>query len=279
MPIFERPPLETLTPARERWTPIYLEHGRLEVDDSSVKWIGADRTVFRLPVASLSVLMLGPGTTITHAAMKACAECNTPVCWVGAEGLHFYAFGVTPTHDNERARHQAELASSPAKRDAVARRMFGLRFAGENVAGVALKELRGMEGRRVKALYADLGVKYGVTWKGRNYNPTNWDLADNINRAVSAANAALYALTTAVVCSMGYLPHLGFIHTASTLPFVFDMADIYKPETTLVAAFETIGLKPDASSGEVIARLKFHIEDRRLLQRMPKDIETLLEDV
>jgi CRISPR-associated protein Cas1 len=278
MPIFERPPLETLTPARERWTPIYLEHGRLEVDDSSVKWIGADRTVFRLPVASLSVLMLGPGTTVTHAAMKACAECNTPVCWVGAEGLHFYAFGVTPTHDNERARRQAELASSPAKRDAVARRMFGLRFTGADVAGIALKELRGMEGRRVKALYADLGVKYGVTWKGRNYNPNNWDLADNINRAVSAANAALYALTTAVVCSMGYLPQLGFIHTASTLPFVFDMADIYKPETTLVAAFETVGLKPDATSDDVMARLKFHIEDRRLLQRMPKDIEALLEE-
>ncbi len=37
MPIFEKPPLETLTPAKDRWTPIYLEHGRLEVDDSSIK--------------------------------------------------------------------------------------------------------------------------------------------------------------------------------------------------------------------------------------------------
>ncbi len=94
MPVFEKPPLETLTPARERWTPIFLEHGRLEVDDASVKWIGADRAVFRLPVATLSVIMLGPGTTVTHAAMKACAECNTPVCWVGADGLHFYARGL-----------------------------------------------------------------------------------------------------------------------------------------------------------------------------------------
>ena len=113
MPILEKPPQETLTPARERWTPLYLEHGRSEVDDSSVKWIGADRTVMRLPVASLSVLMLGPGTMVTHAAMKACADSNTPVCWVGAEGMRFYAFGVTPTHDNERARKQAEIASSP----------------------------------------------------------------------------------------------------------------------------------------------------------------------
>ena len=30
MPIFEKPPIETLAPARDRWTPIYLEHGRLE---------------------------------------------------------------------------------------------------------------------------------------------------------------------------------------------------------------------------------------------------------
>ncbi len=279
MPVFERPPLETLTPARERWTPIYLEHGRLEVDDSSVKWIGADRTVARLPVASLSVLLLGPGTTLTHAAMKACAESNTPVCWVGADGLHFYARGVGATHDNERARRQALLAASPAKSAAVARRMFRLRFGGEDVSGIALKELRGMEGRRIKALYADLGARYGVTWKGRNYNPDNWDLADNINRAVSAANAALYALTTAVVCSLGYLPELGFIHTDSMRAFVLDVADIYKPETAFPAAFETVGLKPDAAEDETIARLKVYLEDRRVLQRMPKDLEALLDGV
>jgi len=278
MPVFERPPLETLQPVRERWTPIYLEHGRVEVDDSSVKWIGADRTVFRLPVASLSVLMLGPGTTVTHAAMKACAESNTPVCWVGADGLHFYAFGVSPTHDNERARRQAALATVPSKRDVVARRMFALRFGPDvPVDGVAVKELRGMEGRRVKALYAELGMKFGVTWKGRNYTPDNWDLADGINRAISATNAALYSLTTAVVCSLGYLTALGFIHTASMRAFVLDIADIYKPETSLVAAFETFGLNPEATEDDAIARLKFHIEDRRLLARMPGDIEKLLE--
>ena len=113
MPIFEKPPLETLTPARERWTPLYLEHGRIEVDDSSVKWIGADRTVMRLPVASLSVLMLGPGTTVTHAAMKACADSNTPVCWVGAEGMRFYAFGVTPTSRQRTARNRPRSHRRP----------------------------------------------------------------------------------------------------------------------------------------------------------------------
>lgn len=153
-----------------------------------------------------------------------------------------------------------------------------MRFAGENVDGVPIKELRGMEGLRIKALYADMGIKYGVTWKGRNYNPDNWDLADNINRAISMANAALYSLTSAVVCALGYLPELGFIHVNSMRAFVLDVADIYKPEVSLPAAFETVGLKADATEDEVITRLKFHIEDRHLLPRMPKDLEALLED-
>lgn len=269
--------METLPPARERWTPIYLEHGRLEVDDSSVKWIGADYTVLRLPVATLSAIMLGPGTTVTHAAMKACSQSNTPVCWVGAQGLRFYSFGVAPTHDNERARHQAAVHAHKSRRAEVARRMFRMRFGpDEDIDRVPIKKLMGMEGKRVKALYAEMGSKYGVTWKGRDYNPNNWQLADGINRAISAANAALYALTTAVVCSMGYIPQLGFIHSGGTLPFVFDIADIYKPEVTLEAAFQMLAIKPQADEKEVITRLKNRIEETKLVSRLPRDVEKLL---
>jgi len=277
MPVFEPPPLETLTPAKERWTPIYLEHGRLEVDDASVKWIGADGTVLRLPVATLSAIMLGPGTTVTHAAIKACSQCNTPLCWIGADGLRFYAFGASPTHENGRARHQAAVHANKARRLEVARRMFCMRFGGEDVGTLPINTLMAMEGKRVKALYADLGIRYGVTWRGRDYNPSNWHLADGINRAISAANAALYALTTAVVCSMGYMPQLGFVHSAGTMPFVFDMADLYKSETTLEAAFQTLGANPAASQHEVLARLKGLFESTRVVQRLPRDVDMLLD--
>ncbi len=277
MPVFEPPPLETLTPARERWTPIYLEHGRLEVDDASVKWIGADFTVIRLPVATLSAIMLGPGTTVTHAAMKACAQSNTPVCWIGEDGLRFYAFGVSPTHDNSRARHQAAIHGNKARRVEVARRMFRLRFGGEETGNVPINALRAMEGKRIKALYSEMGAKYGVTWKGRRYDQSNWNLADGINRAISAANAALYALTTAIVCSMGYLPQLGFVHSAGVLPFVFDMADIYKTETTLEAAFQALAIDPEANEQAVITRLKALLEERRVVQRLPLDLDRLLD--
>ncbi len=277
MPVFEPPPIETLTPAKERWTPVYLEHGRLEVDDASVKWIGADRTVIRLPVATLSAIMLGPGTMVTHAAIKACSQCNTPLCWIGADGLRFYAFGAAPTHDNARARHQAAVHANKARRLEVANRMFSIRFGGEDVSAVSINNLMAMEGRRVKALYAELGARYGVTWRGRDYNANNWHLADGINRAISAANAALYALTTAVVCSMGYLPQLGFVHSAGTMPFVFDMADLYKTETTLEAAFQTLATNPQATEHEVLTRLKALLEERRIVQRLPVDLDALLD--
>lgn len=248
-PFLPRPPVETLAPAHDRWTPLYLEHGRLEVDDSSVKWIGADGLICRLPIATLSALLLGPGTTATHAAIKACADTNTPLCWTGAEGMHYYATGLKPTHDNANARHQATLWASRNTRIAIARRMFAHRF-GPGIAETArsLAELRGMEGLRVRTLYAELGAKHGVTWRGRDYDKTNWNLADDINRALSAANASLYALCTAVITSMGYLPQLGFVHEAGNIPFVCDVADLFKAETSYPAAFQACATEGDPAT-------------------------------
>jgi len=276
MPLFERPPIEALAPAKDRWTPIYLEHGRLEVDDSSVKWISASGLLCRLPVATISTVLLGPGTTVTHAAIKACADSNTPVCWIGEDGLRFYAVGLTPNHANDMPRLHATIWADPKRRAEVARRMFKLRFPDVEVDRRSVKELRGMEGLRVRTLYAQMGAAHGVTWKGRNYNPSNWDMADGINRALSSANASLYALCAAVVCSLGYLPSLGFVHDAGTLPFIYDVADLYKHLTSIPAAFMAIRQKSDDHGDLARKLLKQRVEEERLLQRIPKDLASLL---
>lgn len=279
MPIFERPPLDTLSPAKDRWTPIYLERGRLEVDDASIKWISSDGTITRIPVATVSALILGPGTTITHAAVKTCAQSNCPVFWMGEDGMRFYSFGITPNHDNSMARLHADAWANQRKRSEIARRMFLQRFPEANVHGISIKQLRGMEGKRVKDTYAELGKEYGVTWKGRDYKTTNWNLADGINRALSTANASLYSLTAAVCCSMGYLPQLGFVHQAGTLPFIYDAADLYKHETSWPAAFEAISIDPSAD-GELVRKiLKRRIEETRMLRRMPNDLKALFTDL
>ncbi|GAB4179478.1 MAG: type I-E CRISPR-associated endonuclease Cas1e [Terrimicrobiaceae bacterium] len=279
MPLFERPPLDTLAPAKDRWTPLYLEHGRVEVDDASLKWIAEDGTICRLPVATLSALILGPGTTVTHASIKAAAQCNCPLFWLGEDGLRFYAFGITPNHDNSMARVHAAAWAAVQQRNKIARRMFQFRFPDVPTGGISIKQLRGMEGKRVKRVYAELGEKFGVTWKGRDYNPSNWSLADNINRALSAATASHYALTAAVCCSMGFIPQLGFIHQAGTLPFIYDAADLYKAETSWPAAFEAISLDP-RDDGTLVRKLfKQKVEETRLLKRMPDDLKALFEGI
>jgi len=277
MPLFERPPLETLAPAKDRWTPLYLEHGRLEVDDSSVKWIGADGLLCRLPVATVSAIILGPGTTVTHAAVRACAESNTPVCWTGEDCMRFYALGLAPNHTNDMPRLHAEAWADKRRRNKIARAMFKMRFPEVDVETKSVKELRGMEGIRVRALYAQLGLQHGVTWKGRDYDRQNWALADDINRTLSMANASLYALCAAVVCSLGYVPALGFIHDAGTLPFVYDVADLYKHLISIPAAFLATRQNP-RDDGELVRKLlKHRVEEERLLQRTPKDLAVLLQ--
>ena len=171
MPLFERPPLETLAPAKDRWTPLYLEHGRLEVDDSSVKWIGADGLLCRIPVATVSALILGPGTTVTHAAMKACAE-SQYARLLDRRGL--------PALLRLRPHAQSHQRHAPPPRRRLGRQTpphpdrprACSRCASRTSTWKAnrVKELRGMEGLRVRALYAQLGLQHGVTWKGRNYD-------------------------------------------------------------------------------------------------------------
>lgn len=277
MPIFEKPPIETLAPAKDRWTPLYLEHGRLEVDDASVKWLSGQGLVCRIPVATVSALILGPGTTLTHAAIKVCADCNTPLFWMGEDGLRFYSYGIQPNHDNSMARLHAEAWASKKRREDIARKMFRFRFEDIEVSSATVQQLRGMEGKRVKFTYERLGMEYGVTWKGRDYNTQKWDLADGINKALSATNASLYALTSAVCLSMGFLPQLGFVHDAGTLPFIYDVADLYKHETSWPAAFQAI--RQDPKDDGTLARqiLKERVEQTKLLQRMPRDLMKLFD--
>lgn len=276
-PLFQKPPIAALPQAKDRWTPLYLEHGRLEVDDSSVKWIEADGLVCHLPAASLSCILLGPGVSATHAAIKACADSNTPIAWVGEDCLRFYAFGATPTHDNSNARLHATWWADKKLHTLVGRRMFAQRFPDIDVFKYSIKELRGMEGIRVRAMYAEYGRQFGVTWKGRNYNTVNWELSDAINRAVSAANASLYAITYAVCASMGFIPSLGFVHAAGTLPFIYDMADLFKRETSFLAAFEVLATSTEDIESRVRVLLKRKLEETKFLQTLPKTLGALFQ--
>lgn len=261
----------------EKYPFIYLERGRLEIDDSSVKWIDYEGNLVRLPVATINCLLLGPGTSVTHEAIKVMAASNCCVCWVGEDSLLFYAVGQSPTANTKNMRSQMEFAANEKKRLEIARRMFLRRFPDDDVNAKTLKELMGMEGKRVRALYDEYAQKYKVGWSGRNYVPGKFELGDLTNRILTSANAALYGILTSAIYSMGFSPHIGFVHSGSPMPFVYDMADLYKEELCIDMAFYlTMELCGQYNKYKVAEEFRKRVIEMDLLGRIGSDIKTVL---
>ena len=132
---------DNLPQIKDRYPYIYLEHGRLEVDDSSIKWIDAQGGVVRIPAALLQCLLLGPGTSVTHEAVKVLAAAKCAVMWVGEDSLLYYANGITPTADTRNMLRQIKAAADPVLSLDVARRMFARRFPGVDLRARTLPEV------------------------------------------------------------------------------------------------------------------------------------------
>ncbi|MBI3946600.1 MAG: type I-E CRISPR-associated endonuclease Cas1 [Armatimonadetes bacterium] len=268
--------LHQLPKFRDCLSYLYLEHCRVDQHEKSIAAHDVNGMT-PVPAASLSVLLLGPGVSVTHAAVLALADNNCLVVWCGEQGVRFYAHGMGGTRSARALLHQAGLVSDAARRMDVVRRMYEVRFS-EPLPDrdMSIEQLRGLEGARVRNAYAAASREHGVPWTGRNYNRSQWDAADPVNRALSAANAALYGICHAAILSLGYSPALGFIHTGKQLSFVYDVADLYKTEISIPVAFEAAkeGLK------DVERRVRLRCRDRfreaRLLPRIVYDLQKLL---
>jgi CRISPR-associated protein Cas1 len=154
--------------------------------------------------------------------------------------------------------------------------MYQLRFPDEDVSKATLQQLRGLEGARVRRAYRAAAERTGVEWKGRHYDPEHWAAGDPVNRALSAANSCLYGVAHAVVVAVGCSTGLGFVHTGHVLAFVYDIADLYKMEVTVPAAF-TSAAEGDENLARRVRRLvREGIYQGRILDRAVDDIRYLL---
>jgi CRISPR-associated protein Cas1 len=229
-----------------------------------------------IPAAALSMLMLGPGTAITHAAIKALADNGCLVIWCGEQGMRCYAHGGGETRKAYHLLKQAELVSDPEKRLEVVLRMYRRRFGGELDPEMNLFQIRGKEGARMRHAYAEASREYGVPWHGRRYDRNRWGSGDPINRALSAANALLNGLCHTGIVSGGYSPALGFIHTGKQLSFVYDIADLYKVEVTIPLAFRIVAESEERVGPRVREACREAFRKHRLLKRILPEIDHLL---
>lgn len=267
--------LHELPRFRDRWSHLYLEMGRLDVDADGLVFQQGDSFV-RVPIDQLSIIMLGPGSTVTHAAVKSLSQNNCLLSWTGQDGIRLYAAGIGGTYSARRVIRQAELVSDEEKRLQVAWRMYRFRFKESVPAIVSLETIRGMEGIRVRKAYADASSKYGVEWKGRRYDQDDWNQGDPINRALSTANACLYGICHAGILSAGYSPALGFVHTGNMLSFVYDIADLYKTAVTIPVAFRIVAEKPPDLERAIRMACRNAFHEFRLMDRLLPDIAEVL---
>ncbi|EEO03351.1 TPA: type I-E CRISPR-associated endonuclease Cas1 [Vibrio cholerae] len=275
--LFVKVTRESLPQVKDKYPFIYLERGRLEIDDSSVKWIDSDANIVPIPVATINTLLLGPGTSVTHDAIKTATAANCSISWVGEDSLLFYAAGFLPTADTRNLKKQMLLAASEESALKVARMMFAKRFPDADLEDKTLKSMMGMEGNRVKALYQQKAEQYGVGWRGRQFTPGKFSLSDLTNQIMTASNAALYGILCSAIHSMGYSPHIGFIHSGSPLPFVYDIADLYKEHLCIDLAFSlTRDMAGHYDKHKVSDAFRKRVISMDLLQQVSSDINELM---
>lgn len=268
--------LHVLPKVRDSWSYLYVEHCKIEQEDKAIAVHDAQGKM-PVPCAALTTLLLGPGTTITHAAIRALAENGCLVAWTGEESVRFYAQGTGETRSARSVLRQAWLVSDPARRLQVVMRLYRMRFAETLPAGLTLQQIRGREGIRVREAYAAASRSTGVAWSGRAYRRDRWSDADPVNRALSSANSCLYGVCHAAILSAGYSPALGFIHTGKQLSFVYDVADLYKTELTIPLAFQIVAEGETDLEGRIRRACRDVFHARRLLTRIVPDVEKALE--
>lgn len=267
--------LHLLPKVRDSWSYLYVERCRVDQEDKAIAIQDASGKV-PVPCASLTLLMLGPGTTVTHAAMRVLAENGCLVTWTGEEGVRFYAQGIGETRSARNLHRQVRLWADPAAHLDVVVRMYQKRFDERLEGTETLREIRGKEGMRVRRAYARASRETGLEWSGRDYRRDRWTAADPLNRALSCANSCLYGVCHAAIVSAGYSAALGFVHTGKMLSFVYDIADLYKTELTIPAAFHAVAGGTTELEGRVRRACRDAFHRAHLLDRVVADIDELL---
>lgn len=227
-------------PHADRHGLLWLSRGELCVIDGCLHLLrGKDSLtpgMDQIPHQAVSMILLGPGSSVTHDALRLLARHGTLLAAVGEDGVRSYTAPPLLPDRSDVARRQAELWGNPRRRISVARHMYALRL-GEVLPHRDLDTLRGIEGARVKNFYKLMAEKHGIQWKGRNYDRANPNATDLPNQAINHAATAVQAAAAIAVQSLAALPPLGFIHEDSGQSFVLDIADLFRDTVTLQIAF------------------------------------------
>lgn len=279
--------LETArVPHADRHGLLSLSRGRLFVNDGTLRFVAAeggelDAGEYDIPFQLISCVLLGPGATVSHDALRLMARHGTGLVAVGDGDVRCYASMPFGPDASALARRQVALWADPQSRLRVARRMYARRL-GEVFPNSEIAVLRGMEGARAKEMYKRLATSYGVEWHGRRYDRACPNEADLPNQAINHAATAVEAVAMIAVAACGAVPQLGFIHEDCGRSLVLDLADLHRDTATIPIAFlaareVTNGAGPSIDA--VVRRVANRVfREKNLIPAMIDDLKDLFAD-
>ncbi len=262
--------LETArVPHADRHGLIGLSRGALTVERGCLRFAtagGPDLPAgcYDIPYQGISLILLGPGSTVSHDALRLMARHGTGLAAVGDDGVRAYTAPPLGADDSVIARRQARVWADTDARLSIARRLYAWRL-GEVLPHQDIAVLRGIEGARMKETYRLIAKRYGVVWDGRRYDRANPNAADAPNQAINHAATAVEAAAALAVAATAAVPQLGFIHEDSANAFTLDIADLYRDQMTLPIAFQAV----KAAEKEPTVPLERHV--RRIAGRAFRD--------
>lgn len=269
-------------PYADRAGLLYLARGALTARDGTLAFLQGPTEPgdalqpgdYGIPMQGVSMILLGPGSTVSHDALRLLAHARTALAAVGDDGVRMYTAPPLIPDRSGLARLQARLWADDDLRIMTARRMYALRL-GEVLPHRDLDVLRGIEGARMKESYRLLAQSHGIAWHGRRYDRGNPLAADLANQALNHASSAVEAAAAIAVAATATIPQLGFIHEDPGQSFVLDIADLYRTEVTIPCAFRAA--RDAARSGDAVERIARRLTGRTLAegQVIPAMIERI----
>jgi len=273
-------------PHADRHGLLWLDRGNLSVEDGCLHFVCAGGGAlgagdYQIPFQTVSVILLGPGSTVSQDALRLLARHGTALAAVGSDGVRAYTAPPIMSDQSQWARRQARAwADAENARLSIARKMYAWRL-GEVLPHRDIAVLRGIEGSRMKESYKLTAQRFGVPWQGRRYNRQNPDVTDIPNQAINHAATAVEAAAAIAVTATATIPQLGFIHEDSGQSFVLDIADLFRDTITLPIAFEAAALhrkRPEETIDRLARRLagtRFRRE--KIVPQMIERIQQLFE--
>ena len=279
-------------PHADRHGLLWLSRGALTVRDGTLRFernaepdsgSGLDSGDYGIPFQSLSMILLGPGSTVSHDALRLMARHGTALVAVGEDGVRCYTAPPLMPDTSDTARRQMRAwADADGGRITIAKKMYALRL-GEVLPQQDLSALRGVEGARMRRTYRLVAQRYGIEWRNRRYNRTDPDWADLPNQAINHASVAVTSAAVIAVTATGAIPQLGFIHEHSGEAFALDIADLFRDTILLPAAFQSAREVMDQPHLEIERHTRRTTGDlrrrERVIAKMIDRIKALFQDV